>query len=238
MQMNPLAETQSMTSTKVKDKSEFIALQLMFLLTFVTGVVDSVGYLGLDRVFVGNMTGNIVILGMGVAGADELPVLGPVIALAAFTAGAFLSGLSLRTQPRGWTRRVTLCLSAGSIALISCTVAAFSFNVEQSATVQITIASATAAAMGVQAAVARKLAVTDMTTVVVTSTLTSLASESWTSGGFNALRNRRTGAIIAILAGAIVGAFILRHTHIGVAMTLAAVLTVIVTTIGHYKLIP
>jgi hypothetical protein len=48
----------------------------MIALTVVTGVVDAVGFRGLDRVFTGNMTGNIVILGMGVAGADELPVLG------------------------------------------------------------------------------------------------------------------------------------------------------------------
>lgn len=63
-------------------------------LTFVTGIVDAVGYLGLDRVFTGNMTGNIVILGMGVAGADELPVLGPAIALPGFTHIAVPLGLA------------------------------------------------------------------------------------------------------------------------------------------------
>lgn len=65
-----------------------LALVAMLILTFVTGVVDAVGFLGLDRVFTGNMTGNIVILGMGVAGADELPVFGPAVALVGFTAGA------------------------------------------------------------------------------------------------------------------------------------------------------
>ena len=37
-------------------------LPLMLALTFSTGIVDAVGYLGLDRVFTGNMTGNVVIL--------------------------------------------------------------------------------------------------------------------------------------------------------------------------------
>ena len=46
-----------------------LALAATVVLTFVTGVVDAVGFLALDRVFTGNMTGNIVILGMGVAGA-------------------------------------------------------------------------------------------------------------------------------------------------------------------------
>ncbi|MEE6165227.1 MULTISPECIES: YoaK family protein [unclassified Mycolicibacterium] len=58
-----------------------VELGTTLALTFVTGIVDAVGYLGLDRVFTGNMTGNIVILGMGVAGADELPVLGPAPSL-------------------------------------------------------------------------------------------------------------------------------------------------------------
>lgn len=54
---------------------------LMQTLTFATGITDAVGFLGLDRVFTGNMTGNVVILGMGLAGADELPVLGPALAV-------------------------------------------------------------------------------------------------------------------------------------------------------------
>src|SRR5690606_2579666 len=50
-------------------------LPLMLALTFSTGVIDAVGYLGFDRVFSGNMTGNVVLLGMGIAGADGLPVV-------------------------------------------------------------------------------------------------------------------------------------------------------------------
>src|SRR5690606_36157903 len=55
-------------------------LVLMLALTFSTGIADAVGYLGLDRVFTGNMTGNVVILGMALAGADGLPVAGPLLA--------------------------------------------------------------------------------------------------------------------------------------------------------------
>jgi len=58
------------------NRTHQIALAATIILTFVTGIVDAVGFLALDRVFTGNMTGNIVILGMGVAGADDLPVLG------------------------------------------------------------------------------------------------------------------------------------------------------------------
>jgi uncharacterized membrane protein YoaK (UPF0700 family) len=79
-------------------------LAMMLALTFSTGVVDAVGYLGLDRVFTGNMTGNVVILGMAIVGADDLPVLGPVLALAGFLSGAALGGRVLRAAGPGWTR--------------------------------------------------------------------------------------------------------------------------------------
>ena len=230
-----VASTTSKPTAPGKAPPESTTLTLMVVLTFVTGVVDSVGYLGLDRVFVGNMTGNIVILGMGLAGADELPVLGPAIALGAFSAAAFVAGLVLRTQPSGWTSRVSMCLAVGSAALVGCTIAIFVIDTSANTAGQLIIAAVTAATMGTQAAVARKVGVKDMTTVVVTSTLTSLASESWMSGGGSALWNRRIGAILAILMGAVVGAIVLRHSHLGGAMGIAAALTVAVTVIGHVR---
>ena len=75
---------------------ERLHLVLLLSLTFSTGIVDAVGYLGLDRVFAGNMTGNIVILGMGLAGADGLPVIGPLLALVTFVLGASAAGLAMR----------------------------------------------------------------------------------------------------------------------------------------------
>uniref|UniRef100_UPI0015F0CFCD YoaK family protein n=1 Tax=Streptomyces phytophilus TaxID=722715 RepID=UPI0015F0CFCD len=65
---------------------------LMLALTFATGVVDAVGYLHLDQVFAGNMTGNVVILGMAATGGTGLPVLGPSLALTLFLAGAAAAG--------------------------------------------------------------------------------------------------------------------------------------------------
>ena len=87
-------------------------LVLMLALTFTTGIVDAVGYLGLDRVFTANMTGNVVILGMAVVGAEDLPVLGPAIALFAFLAGAAVGGRVLRTAPAGWSHRTSMTFNA------------------------------------------------------------------------------------------------------------------------------
>ncbi|MDF3339332.1 YoaK family protein [Mycolicibacterium septicum] len=205
-------------------------------LTFVTGVVDAVGYLGLDRVFTGNMTGNIVILGMGVAGADDLPVLGPAVALAGFTAGAFAAGLVLRSRPAaGWDTRITVLLGIGALTLVAITAAVVLAGDSPPATGQVVIATAVAAVMGQQAMVARALAVKDMTTVVVTSTLASLAGETWPGGVRGALCNRRLAAILVIFLGAVAGALLLR-LHIAVPLGLAAALTCVVVVAGHLRL--
>lgn len=77
-------------------------LALMLAFTFCTGMIDALGYLGLDRVFTANMTGNVVILGMGLMGAECLPVLGPLLALGGFLTGAGMAGRILRRIPKGW----------------------------------------------------------------------------------------------------------------------------------------
>ncbi|MGV0851649.1 DUF1275 family protein [Mycolicibacterium phlei] len=218
-----------------------LALTVTILLTFVTGIVDAVGFLALDRVFTGNMTGNIVILGMGVAGADDLPVFGPAVALAAFTAAAWIAGLVLRRpraeNPPGWHHRVTVLLGLGALALTALTAIAVVVGDRPPAPVAAAMAAATAATMGSQAVVARALAVTDMTTVVVTSTLAGLAGETWTRRDGSPLLNRRLGAIVVIFAGALVGALLLR-VHMAAPFAVAAALTAAVTWVGHRRLLP
>ena len=56
-------------------------LLALSLLTLVTGLVDAGCYLGLGRVFTANMTGNVVLLAVGAAGAQGLPVLAPTVSL-------------------------------------------------------------------------------------------------------------------------------------------------------------
>src|SRR5581483_6750024 len=154
---------------------ERIHLELMLALTFATGINDAVGYLGLDKVFTGNMTGKVVVLGMALAGGSGLPVLGPALALVGFMAGAAAGGRALRkaTEPWGGT---TTALFAGVPALML----ALGLTLSLAGThpihaVAVTVTTLAAVAMGLQAATARHLAVKDVTTVVVTSTITGLA---------------------------------------------------------------
>lgn len=208
-------------------------LWMMMALTFVTGVVDAVGFLGFDHVFVGNMTGNIVIIGMALAGGDNLPVIGPVVALGTFTAGAFFAGIFLRRRRKqwGWAVSLLLLMGATGMALLAFLYLCAAMGADSAALTLIS-SSTTAALMGAQAAVARSLAITDMTTVVVTSTLTSLASESFLQGGTRAVWNRRFGAIVLIFIGALIGALLLQLGP-AVPLLLASGVTSAVALLGH-----
>src|ERR1700742_5219408 len=68
----------------------------LLALTVATGLVDAVSYLGLGHVFSANMTGNVVLLGFGIAGAGGLPVVAPLVSLGAFLLGAGCGGVLAR----------------------------------------------------------------------------------------------------------------------------------------------
>ena len=210
--------------------AERVHLTLMLVLTFGTGVIDAVGYLGLDRVFTGNMTGNVVILGMAMVGADDLPVLGPVLALAGFMAGAALGGRVLRGRRGGWNGRTTWLLALVALVMLALAVVLFAVG-EVGAVLQQTVTGLLGAAMGLQAAVARVIGVKDVTTVVVTSTITGLAADSVLGSGQTGGGVRRLVAVLLIVAGAAAGAALLEW-HLGGGLLAAGVLVLAVTLVG------
>lgn len=217
-----------------REHGETLRVVLMLVLTFVTGVTDAVGYLALDKVFTGNMTGNIVVLGMALAGAPGLHVAGPAFALVAFAVGAWAAGMILRSTGKTWGVRHTTLLVVGGVIMGAVAVVITVMGGEVGLGVASVLAPAIAITMGSQAMIARHLAVRDMTTVVVTSTLVSLAGESFAGGGRGAIWNRRLGAIAVILVGAAAGAAALRWGA-GVPVAAAAVLTIVVAIVGHRR---
>ncbi|GAA2892381.1 YoaK family protein [Streptosporangium fragile] len=204
---------------------------LMLALTFSTGVIDAVGYLGLDRVFTGNMTGNIVILGMGLAGTDDLPVTGPVIALAGFLAGAVLAGRVARGAHPGWSARTTWLLLGVAVLLAASAVPGLVSPAVTGAW-RDPVTATLGVAMGVQAGAARTAAVKDVTTVVVTSTLVGLAFDARLASGATQPWLRRLLAVALIGAGALAGAQLLR-IHFSLGSALAALVTVAVALTGE-----
>ena len=211
-----------------------VHLWLMLALTFSTGVVDAVGYLGLDRVFTGNMTGNVVLLGMAFAGGADLPILRPTLALIFFMLGAALAGRMLRKSPAGWSWRTSIALIVVAAGLTALAVFVAVADVQGNEILGSITTSSMAAVMGVQAATAKRLKVAEITTVVVTSTITGLASDSRLAGGTSPFWARRFFAIALIMLGALVGALaLLASLWLGIAIS--ALLSGIVTLLGHLR---
>ncbi|MFJ3307341.1 YoaK family protein [Streptomyces sp. NPDC086549] len=186
-------------------------LPALMTVTAVSGLIDAVSYLGLGHVFTANMTGNVVIIGFAAAGVPGFSVLGSLVSLAAFLAGAVLAGrletvMRGRTAP-GWLR-LTLVLEL--VLLAAATTVAFTAG-----HALYVLIALIALAMGLRNGTVRKLAVPDVTTTVLTLTLTGLASDSALAGGTGPRAGRRLASVLAMLAGAFGGALLVRHTGLG-----------------------
>ncbi|MGW9031764.1 YoaK family protein [Streptomyces sp. NPDC055722] len=187
--------------------------------TAVSGLIDAVSYLGLGHVFTANMTGNVVIIGFAAAGVPGFSVLGSLVSLAAFLAGAVLAGRLKTVMRRGsaphWLRRI---LVLETVLLAAATAVAFVAGHAVYALIALI-----ALAMGLRNATVRKLAVPDVTTTVLTLTLTGLASDSSLAGGTNPRAGRRLASVLAMLTGALGGAVLVQHTGLGWPLLAATV---------------
>src|SRR6185295_16319336 len=87
---------------------------------------------------------------------------------------------------------------------------------------RLTLIGLLALAMGGQNAVARRLAVQDLTTTVLTLTVTGLVADTTASS----VRGRRLISVLAMLGGALLGGVLLRWVALAAPLWLAAVLLV------------
>jgi uncharacterized membrane protein YoaK (UPF0700 family) len=180
--------------------------------TAVSGLNDAVSYLGLGHVFTANMTGNVVVLGFAAAGQPGFSVRATGTSLALFLVGAVVAGIMAR---RIESRR-TLLLQALSIEAVLTAVAAVlagSGPSIGSGWQRYSVIAALAFAMGIRNSMIRRLSVPDVTTTVLTGTLTGLAADSKLAGGNNERAGRRMGAVLAMFAGAFVGSLLLRYIN-------------------------
>jgi uncharacterized membrane protein YoaK (UPF0700 family) len=83
-----------------------------------------------------------------------------------------------------------------------------------------------ALAMGLQNATARRLAVPDLTTTVLTLTLTGLAADSTLAGGNAPNLGRRMLAVATMFVGALIGAVLVFQVSISAVLALALALLI------------
>ncbi|HYF90447.1 YoaK family protein [Azospirillum sp.] len=207
---------------------------LLLLLSVTTGLVDAISVLGLGKVFTANMTGNVVFLGFAAAGTPGFLVMPAVTALASFLAGALIAGRVgriLAGRPmRHWL--LAAALFETSLFWIAAIVATgFDVGTQAPASGLYTIIALTGFAMGFRNATVRQLKVPDLTTTVLTLTLTGLAADSSLAGGANTNAARRMASVAAIFLGAVIGAVMVTQSGLVLPLVVVGVLVLAGTAV-------
>jgi uncharacterized membrane protein YoaK (UPF0700 family) len=198
----------------------------MLVLTVLTGVVDAVSILSLGRVFVANMTGNVVFVGFALAGAPGFSLAASLSALGGFLVGAGIGGVVVDRLGSHRGRLVLVMAGAEFALVLGALLLAALAGTQRSGATTDGIAALLALAMGVQNAVVRRLKVFDLTTTVLTMTLTGIAADIRQRDRFAVIR--RLLAVAAMLAGAVAGALLVLEVSSEAALALAAALIAIV----------
>ena len=187
---------------------------MLHIATAITGMIDAISYLALGHVFTANMTGNVVFVAFAVAGVPGLSLTRSLTALVAFLIGALIGGrLATRFAELVRPNWITTALSIESALLLVATLAAIKFRDSSESLFQLySIIALTAVAMGIRNATVRKMGIADLTTTVLTLTITGLAADSRFAGGSSPRWGRRLLAVIVMFVGAAIGTLLLRRS--------------------------
>jgi uncharacterized membrane protein YoaK (UPF0700 family) len=200
---------------------------ILLLLTFGTGLVDAISIIGLGRVFVANMTGNVVFVGFALARVPGFSLWGSVVALAGFLLGAGLGSVAISRFGAHRGKLLRNALIVQLVLFVSALAASFTGGTLPLSR-QLLILAVGAVALGIQNAVVRHLGVPDMTTTVLTMTLTGIGSDL-RHRDF-AMAARHLNAVLVMLIGAGVGAIVLSTLGVTVGILAVTILLVVAVT--------
>lgn len=197
---------------------------LLLLLTLITGFVDAYSYLVLGHVFVANMTGNVVFCGFAIAGTGAFSLPASITALVAFAAGALVGGRAAQSRREHRGRLLHLAVVMEIVLVAVAYAVAGSTDPTADVGSRYALICLLGLAMGVQNASARALAVPDLTTTVLTMTITGASADSRAAGGQGGKTGRRLLSVLTMFVGALIGALAVRHGHPSVSLLVALLL--------------
>jgi uncharacterized membrane protein YoaK (UPF0700 family) len=199
----------------------------MLGMTAVTGIVDAVSFLSLGRVFTANMTGNIVLLAFATAHVPGLSIARSFTALLAFLVGAILGGrVMARASADSQTRFASQALLLEVAFLFAASLCGIGYRADllEDSFQPFALIALTALAMGTRNAAVRKLAIPDLTTTVLTLTITGIGADSSLATGKNPRLARRVESVAAMFLGAALGALVM-HYSISASLWLATAIS-------------
>jgi uncharacterized membrane protein YoaK (UPF0700 family) len=184
-------------------------------LTFASGAVDSIAFLGLNKVFSSFMTGNLVFLGLDLAGSKESDIPQVAPALVAFAAGVFLA-VRIVKPTRGsaiWPGRVSVALTAGALAQAAFLVGWLVTSGRPTSGQGHVLIALSALAFGMQSAAVMSLDVKGIFTTAATATVIMLVSDEAGWSPATPERRRLASVLVGLVAGAAAGAYLLLNAR-------------------------
>ncbi|HET9849847.1 MAG TPA: YoaK family protein [Candidatus Dormibacteraeota bacterium] len=179
---------------------------LLLLMLMVTGLVDAVSYLKLGQVFVANMTGNVQFAGFSFARAPSLPLVSGLLAVAFFVLGAVAAGRLGRAMGNARSAFLRAATAIQLLFILSAMALTVVAGKHLAGPTTLELIAWLALTMGFQGAATARLKVPGFnSTVVLTTMLATLATESRLAGGSGAGNGWRVLAILSLFAGALVG---------------------------------
>jgi uncharacterized membrane protein YoaK (UPF0700 family) len=146
---------------------------ILSLTAFIAGTVDVIGYTGLGGIFASAMTGNLAFLGLYLARGQALAAAGSAVALGGFIAGAAAANIAVR----GLGRQAALARLLGGEVLLFAAAAVIWFSVAAHKIGMLgtdAMIALLSVAMGAQSIVGKQINLSNIPTVVFTSTLTNI----------------------------------------------------------------
>ncbi|BBW99324.1 DUF1275 family protein [Mycolicibacterium moriokaense] len=195
----------------------------LLLLTFATGLVDAVSVLKLGHVFVANMTGNAIFLGFWLAPSTVVDVTAAFVAVASFVTGAVLGGRLARHLDREVHHWLGVALSLEVLLLVSLAILAGTGVIDYHDRSKLFLIAGLAVTFGIQNSTARQFGIQELSTTVLTTTISGIGFDSRLAGGTGEREKLRFSVIFAILSGAAVGATLTRFAVAPVIGLAAAV---------------
>ena len=210
---------------------------LLVSLTFASGAVDAISFLGLGRVFTALMSGNIILLALAAGRAAGPEALRSLVSLLTFAVGVLAaSRLVGRGEPkRLWPGGVTLSLAFAGLAQAGLLAGWLTASGHPGQVLEAVLVGLSALAMGFQSGAVARLRVSGVTTTYVTGTLTGLIGALALGSGERGDLVRRAAVLIALLAGAACGALLLKDAR-ETAPALPLAVTVLVVVTAMYAL--
>lgn len=207
-------------SSPVSERSTVAAL---LLLTFATGLADSISILVLGHVFVANMTGNVIFLGFWLAPRTTIDLTAVVVALPTFVCTTIVSGRISRHFADRTLRWITTVLATEIILLVALATLAGTGILRYHDNTKLIMIGVLAVTFGLQHSSARQFGIQELSTTVLTSTIVSLGLDSRLAGGTGDRQTLRLGVVLTMCAGAFLGATMSRFVVAPVFAVTAAV---------------